>query len=161
MAVLGSLELVRKRMPTNEKKLGQLVDNAILGAQRGAVLTKRMLAFARQQELKDETIHIPKLVIGMTELLQRSTGQQIAIETRFPLALKPIRSDVNQLEKALLNLAVNARDAMPEGGQIIFTARNEDVSADAPDGLKAGRYVCLSVKDSGEGMDQATLSRAM
>ena len=80
MAVLGSLELVRKRISTDEK-LASLVDNAILGAQRRAVLTKRMLAFARQQELKDETIYIPKLVIGMTELLQRSIGQQISIET--------------------------------------------------------------------------------
>jgi len=160
MAVLGSLELVRKRLPADEK-LTRLVDNAILGAKRGAILTKRMLAFARQQELKDETIHIPKLVIGMTDLLQRSIGQRISIETRFPLALKPIRSDPNQVEMALLNLAVNARDAMPEGGQIIFTARNEDVLSDEPHGLKAGCYVCLSVKDSGEGMDEATLSRAM
>jgi PAS domain S-box-containing protein len=160
MAVLGSLELVRKRISTDDK-LTLLIDNAILGAKRGAVLTKRMLAFARQQELKDDTIHIPKLVLGMTDLLQRSIGQRISIETRFPLALKPIRSDANQVEMALLNLVVNARDAMPDGGQIIFTARNEDVSSDELYGLKAGRYVCLSVKDSGEGMDNATLSRAM
>ena len=160
MAVLGSLELVRKRIAT-DKKLTPLLDNAILAAQRGAVLTKRMLAFARQQELKDETIYVPKLVIGMTDLLERSIGQQISIETRFPLALKPIRSDANQVEMALLNLAVNARDAMPEGGQIIVTARNEDVSSDETNGLKAGSYICLSVKDSGEGMDKATLSRAM
>jgi PAS domain S-box-containing protein len=160
MAVLGSLELVRKRIATHEK-LAPLVDNAILGAQRGALLTKRMLAFARQQELKDETIHIPQLVVGMTDLLQHSIGPQISIETHFPLALKPIRSDANQVEMALLNLVVNARDAMPEGGQIIFAARNQDVLSDEPNGLKAGSYVCLSVKDSGEGMDQATLSRAM
>jgi PAS domain S-box-containing protein len=91
-AVLGSLELVRKRMRGDEK-LALLVDNAILGAQRGAALTQRMLAFARRQELKSETIHIPELVIGMTELLQRSLGPSIAIETRFPLALKPVRAD--------------------------------------------------------------------
>ena len=158
MAVLGSLELVRKRIPTDEK-LALLVDNAILGAKRGAVLTKRMLAFARQQELKEETIHIPKLVIGMTELLQRSIGTQVSIETRFPLSLRPIRSDTNQVELALLNLAVNARDAMPGGGEIILTARDTEVSSDQPE-IKAGRYVCLSVIDNGEGMDQATLSRA-
>jgi PAS domain S-box-containing protein len=159
MAVLGSLELARKRIPADEK-LALLVDNAILGAKRGAVLTKRMLAFARQQELQEETIHIPKLVIGMTELLQRSIGTQISIETRFPLALRPIRSDANQVEMALLNLAVNARDAMPAGGEIIVTARDVEVSTDQPE-MKAGRYVCLSVIDNGEGMDQATLSRAM
>jgi PAS domain S-box-containing protein len=160
MAVLGSLELVRKRMP-KEEKLTVLVDNAILGAQRGAILTKRMLAFARRQELKDETIHIPELVHGMTELLQRSLGQSISIETRFPLALKPIRADANQVEMALLNLAVNARDAMPEGGEIILTARETVIRVDEPDGLKAGRYVCLSLKDTGEGMDQKTLDHAM
>jgi PAS domain S-box-containing protein len=160
MAVLGSLELARKRLPSDEK-LTRLVDNAIQGAQRGAILTKRMLAFARRQELKTETIHIPELVHGMTELLQRSLGQSISIETRFPLPLKPIRADANQVEMALLNLAVNARDAMPEGGQIILSARNAVIPTDEPGGLKAGRYVCVSVKDTGEGMDEATLSRAM
>jgi PAS domain S-box-containing protein len=160
MAVLGSLELVRKRIP-DDVKITTLVDNAIQAAQRGAVLTKRMLAFARRQELKSETIHIPELVRGMTELLQRSLGQSIAIETRFPLALKPTRADANQVEMALLNLAVNARDAMPEGGEIILSARDAVVATDEPGGLKAGRYICISVKDTGEGMDQATLSRAM
>jgi PAS domain S-box-containing protein len=159
MAVLGSLELVRKRMPADDR-LTKLIDNAIQGAERGATLTKRMLAFARRQELNNETINIPELVRGMTELLQRSLGQSIAIETRFPLGLKPIRADANQVEMALLNLAVNARDAMPEGGQIIVAARDAVVETDEPVGLKAGRYVCLSVSDTGEGMDQATLSRA-
>jgi PAS domain S-box-containing protein len=160
MAVLGSLELVRKRMPSDEK-LAALVDNAILGAQRGATLTKRMLAFARRQELNVETIHVPELVLGMTELLQRSVGQSVSIETRFPLALKPIRADGNQLEMALLNLAVNARDAMPEGGQIVVAARDAIISTDEPHGLKAGHYVCVSVQDTGEGMDEDTLNRAM
>jgi PAS domain S-box-containing protein len=160
MVVLGSLELVRKRMP-NDDKLTTLVDNAILGAQRGAILTKRMLAFARRQELSLETVHVPELVRGMTDLLQRSLGQTISIETRFPIVLKPILADSNQVEMALLNLAVNARDAMPEGGQIILAARETVVEADEPGGLKAGRYVCISVSDTGEGMDQATLNRAM
>ena len=160
MAVLGSLELVRKRMPRDEK-LTALVDNAILGAQRGAILTKRMLAFARRQELAVETVHIPELVRGMTELLQRSLGPTISIETRFPIALKPVLADPNQVEMALLNLAVNARDAMPEGGQIILAARDAVVTTDEPGGLKAGRYCCISVSDNGEGMDQGTLSRAM
>lgn len=159
MAVLGSLELARKRMFGDDDKLIALVDNAILGAQRGATLTKRMLAFARRQELKAETIQIPELVRGMTELLERSLGQSISIETRFPLSLKPIYADANQVEMALLNLAVNARDAMPEGGQIILAARDAIIRGE--DGLKPGSYVCVSVHDTGEGMDQATLSRAM
>jgi len=160
MAVLGSLELVRKRLP-GDPKLAALVDNAILGAKRGATLTQRMLAFARRQELNSETIHFPELVRGMTDLLERSLGRSNSIETRFPIALKPIRADANQVEMALLNLAVNARDAMAEGGQIILAARNVVIRTDEPDGLKAGRYVCISVSDTGEGMDQATLSRAM
>jgi signal transduction histidine kinase len=160
MAVIGSLELLRKRMPDNPK-LTMLVDNALQGAQRGATLTKRMLAFARRQALTSERIEVPDLVRGMTDLLRRSLGQTISIETRFPLPLPPIQADANQLEMALLNLAVNARDAMPNGGQIILAARDETVTADVTDGLKPGRYVRLSVSDTGEGMDEETLARAM
>ena len=126
MAVLSSLELIRKRLP-EDPKLTMLLDNAMQGAQRGAALTKRMLAFARRQELNSETIHIPELVRGMSDLLQQSLGQSIAIETRFPLKLSPIIADANQLEMALLNLAVNARDAMPQGGQIIIAANEESL----------------------------------
>ena len=160
MAVLGSLELARKRLPADER-LAALINNAILGAQRGAVLTKRMLAFARRQELNAQTIHIPDLVRGMTDLLERSLGQSISIETRFPLGLKPIRADGNQLEMALLNLAVNARDAMPDGGEIILSAQAAVIPEDDPSGLKAGDYVRLTVSDSGKGMDAETLNRAM
>ena len=159
-AVLGSLELMRKRLP-DDPKIMTLLDNAVYGAQRGAVLTKRMLAFARRQELQSETIHVPELVRGMTDLLERSIGQSISIETRFPLALKPIRADANQVEMALLNLVVNARDAMPEGGQIILRAREETLRPETAEGLSPGRYVRLSVTDTGEGMDKATLARAL
>lgn len=161
MAVLGSLELARKRIAADDKRLLALVDNAVLGAQRGAILTRRMLAFARRQDLNNETVRIPELVIGMTEMLQRSIGSQISIETRFPVALSPVRSDANQLEMALLNLVVNARDAMLGGGQIIMAGRDAVIRSDEPGGLKAGRYVCLSVQDSGDGMDRWTLERAM
>jgi CheY-like chemotaxis protein len=159
-AVLGSLELMRKRLP-DDPKIMALLDNAVQGAQRGAVLTKRMLAFARRQELEFETIHVPELVLGMTDLLQRSIGQAISIETRFPIALKPILADANQVEMALLNLVVNARDAMPEGGQIILSAREETLRQGTPGNLSPGRYVRLSVTDTGEGMDEETLSRAL
>jgi PAS domain S-box-containing protein len=159
MAVLSSLELIRKRLP-EDPKLTMLLDNATQGAQRGVVLTKRMLAFARRQELNSETIHIPELVRGMSDMLQRSLGQSIAIETRFPLKLSPIVADANQLEMALLNLAVNARDAMPQGGQIIIAANEESLRADNAEGMKSGRYVRLSVTDSGEGMDAETLRHA-
>jgi PAS domain S-box-containing protein len=159
MAISSSLELIRKRLPA-DPKLQLLLDNAMQGAERGAVLTKRMLAFARRQELNTEIIQIPDLVRGMSDLLQRSLGQSISIETHFPLKLSPINADANQLEMALLNLAVNSRDAMPEGGQIIIAAQEEQVSARNASGLKPGRYVRVSVIDTGEGMDAETLRRA-
>jgi PAS domain S-box-containing protein len=155
MAVLGSLELVRKRVPDDPKIL-KLIDNAVQGAERGAALTKRMLAFARRQELKQEAVDIPTLMRGMTDLLQRSLGSSVTIETRFPLVLPPVWADANQLEMALLNLAVNARDAMPDGGLIIISAHEEE--NDDPAAL--GGFVRICVSDTGVGMDEATLQRA-
>jgi PAS domain S-box-containing protein len=160
MAVLGSLELLRKRLPDDPKILA-LLDNAVHGAERGTGLTQRMLAFARNQELKQEAIGIPELVRGMTDLLQRSLGPSVTIETRFPLALNPVQTDAHQLEMALLNLVVNARDAMPDGGEIVVAARQETIAEDHRTGLKPGLYTCLIVSDTGVGMDEETLHRAM
>jgi len=160
MAILGSLELVGKRLP-EDPRVAPLIDNAIQAAQRGTALTQRMLAFARRQDLDLEPVDVPTLVRGMTDLLQRSLGPSIPIETRFPLLLGPVHADANQLEMALLNLVLNARDAMPDGGAIVIAAREENMPAGSMDGLKPGRYVCLSVSDTGEGMDKATLARAM
>ena len=111
MAVQGSLELLRKRLP-DDPKMVALLENAVQGARRGTALTKRMLAFARIQELKQETITIPDLVRGMTDLLLASLGPSVRIETRFPLFLAPVEADPNQLEMVVLNLMVNARDAV-------------------------------------------------
>lgn len=158
MAVLGSLELLRKRLPADPKMM-RLVDNAIQGAQRGAGLTQRMLAFARRQELKPVALDVAGLVRGMTDLLHSSLGATVQIETNLSPGVNKILADPNQLELAILNLAVNARDAMPKGGSIFIAAREENIRA-APD-LKAGRYVCLSVTDEGCGMDEATRSRAL
>src|SRR4029450_6531699 len=157
-AVLGSLELLRKRLPNDPKSIA-LLENAAQGAQRGTTLTKRMLAFARNYELSKEVIGVPDLVRGMTDLLQRSIGPSYNVETRFPLSLKPVDVDANQLELALLNLALNSRDAMPEGGDIILAAREESVAA-AHIGLEAGKYIRVSVTDTGEGMDEETLRKA-
>jgi PAS domain S-box-containing protein len=160
MAVLSSLDLMRKRLP-DDPRLRSLLDNAVEGARRGATLTTRMLAFARRQELKLETIDVPDLVRGMTELLQRALGPAVNIETRFPLTTLRVRADYNQLEMAVLNLAVNARDAMTDGGQIIISARAKSISASDGHGLKPGQYVSLIISDTGSGMDEATLKRAM
>jgi PAS domain S-box-containing protein len=158
-AVLGSLELLRKHLPNNPKAVA-LLENAAQGAQRGTTLTKRMLAFARNYELSKEVIGIPELVRGMTDLLQRSIGPSFNLETRFPLSLKPVEVDANQLELALLNLTLNARDAMPDGGDIILAAREESAAAGHISGLEVGTYIRVSVIDTGEGMDEETLRRA-
>jgi PAS domain S-box-containing protein len=159
MAVLGSLELMRKRLP-DDAKLKALLENAVQGAQRGTVLTKRMLAFARRQELKKEAVDIPELVRGMTDLLQRSLGPSILIETHFPLVSKAVLADANQLEMILLNLAVNARDAMPDGGRVVIATREEVLRPSDGSRLKPGTYICMTVTDTGSGMDETTLRRA-
>lgn len=157
--VLGNLDLARKHLPANPK-LKRLIENSLQAAERGATLTKRMLAFARRQELEAGPVHVPDLVRDMSNLLQRSIGPTIQIHTDFPLRLPPALADANQLELALLNLVVNARDAMPDGGTITIGARAEQIATDSRDGLPQGSFVCLFVKDTGEGMNEQTLARA-
>ena len=159
MAVLGNLELVRKFLPS-DPKIRRLIDGAIQGAERGATLTKRMLAFARRQELKPETVDVPNLVDSMVEMLRRSLGPGIQIKTDFETDLPPTRVDPNQLELALLNLALNARDAMPLGGRLTISAHRERIGAGDVSGLQPGDYVCIAERDTGEGMDEVTLKRA-
>ncbi len=160
MAIIGSIELLKKRIPEHPK-VTPLLDNAMQGARRGAALTQRLLAFARKQDLNLRSIDLPALVRGMTDLLRRTLGPSILIELRMPETFAAIRADANQLELALLNLTMNARDAMPQGGRIVIAAREETVAEGGPAGpLVPGRYVCLSVADTGEGMDEATLKRA-
>ncbi|GJD66864.1 hybrid sensor histidine kinase/response regulator [Methylobacterium frigidaeris] len=157
--VIGNLHLARKHLPP-ERKLRQLIENSIQAAERGATLTKRMLAFARRQELTRAPVDVPALVRGMAELLQRSISSNIPVSTQFPLQLPLAFVDASQLELALLNLTVNARDAMPKGGTIMIAAREAQVGTDEVSGLGPGHYVCLSVTDTGEGMDEQTLARA-
>ena len=157
MAVLSSLDLLRKRLP-DDPLSQRLLDNAVEGAQRGATLTQRMLAFARRQDLSVDRIDLSQLLSGMNDLVQRSIGPEWPISTRFPLKLPIVRADANQLEMALLNLIVNARDAMPCGGPILISATCEGVNETA--NLPAGIYVKLVVQDSGTGMDADTLRRA-
>ena len=156
-AVIGSLELVRKRLPSGDRNL-LLIDNAMQAARRGATLTQRMLAFARRQELDPELASVAALVAGMTTLFDHTLGPSIVLDVDCPASLPPVRVDVNQLEMALLNLVVNARDAMPRGGTIAIAARERAGSPSLA--LPAGRYVRLSVRDQGHGMDATTLARA-
>jgi len=157
--VLGSLELLRKRLPEDSKS-HSLLENAYTAAQRGNALTKRMLAFARQQDLSHSLVAVPALVRAMIELLQRTLGPSVRIETRFPVQLSSVWIDPNQLELAILNLAINGRDAMPAGGTIFIDVHELTVGENDPAGVKAGSYVNLRVIDSGSGMDEETLRRA-
>lgn len=167
MAMTGSLELLRKRLSVmggnaDDPRIVRLLDNAQQAAQRGAVLTQRMLAFARRQDLQPQAVDVPELVRGMSELLRRSLGPLVDVETRFSINLPPAHVDPHQLEMALLNLAVNARDAMAGGsrdGKITISAHEETIGLNHSAGLKLGSFVCVSVTDTGEGMDEATLAR--
>lgn len=159
MAVLGNLELLRKYVG-NDVRASRLIDGALQGAKRGASLTQRLLAFARRQDLRIDPVDMRALVFGMADLLKRSVGSTVLIETRIPDDLPLVSADANQVELALLNLAVNARDAMPDGGTIrIELKKAEQLSA--TDELAAGSYVVLTVADQGYGMDKETLKKAI
>ena len=157
MAIQGSLELLQRRLPGNDPKIARLLDNAVQGTRRGAALTQRMLAFARRQELRLASLDVREVVQHMSNLLQSSLGPLVRVETDFPSKLPRVIADATQLELAILNLAINGRDAMPKGGRITIGASER---ADVP-GLKTGNYLCVSVTDTGAGMDEATLTRAM
>jgi signal transduction histidine kinase len=159
MAALGSLNLLKKHLSHDERSL-RLLDNAIQAAERGSALTQRLLAFARRQELKPEAVNIARLVGDMEELLCRAIGPSIRFERDLGPTLPPVLIDSNQLELALLNLFVNARDAMPGGGTVTIRATEQQVEEGYPAGLAAGRFVRLVVSDTGSGMDEATLARA-
>lgn len=159
MAVLSNLELIRKSIGSDARLL-RLVDGALQGARRGASLTQRLLAFARRQDLQVAQVDLKRLVLGMEDMLRRSIGPEIVFKADIPDELPYVLADANQFELALLNLAVNSRDAMPTGG-VLTVAVDDRAVADDVDDLKAGRYVVLSVSDTGYGMDEATLEKAV
>ncbi|MFL6838487.1 MAG: ATP-binding protein [Bradyrhizobium sp.] len=158
MAVMGNLELLRKRLP-EDPRLHRLVDGALQGAERGASLTQRLLAFARQQDLRAVPVDLRALILGMSNLLERSLGPRVVLRLDLPEGLPLARIDANQLELAILNLAINARDAMPDGGSIDVKIGQYQVKKDAT--LKPGTYLKLSVIDSGTGMAPEILKRAI
>lgn len=159
MAVMGNLELLRKYYDSDTKAV-RLIDGALQGAQRGASLTQRLLAFARRQDLHVGPVQLCKLVGDMEDLLRRSVGAAIVIKTSIPDNLPRVIADSNQVELALLNLAVNARDAMPNGGTIRIGLR-EVVQRAGHKELAPGRYVALCLEDEGYGMDDETLQKAI
>jgi signal transduction histidine kinase len=158
MVIKTSLDLLAKRLPP-DPRYSRLIEGAQLSTQRGATLTSRMLAFARRQELKPQPVDVRQLVDGMVEMLQRTLGAPVRIVTRFAHPLAQVRADPGQLELAILNLALNARDAMPNGGELTISAGEESVQQSHRD-LGAGSYIVLRVADTGSGMDSSILARA-
>jgi signal transduction histidine kinase/CheY-like chemotaxis protein len=156
--VIGNLDLLRRRLPADDNK-HRLIDVALQAASRAATLVQRLLAFARRQDLQARAVEVGGLIEGMSDLLRRSIGPTVSVKIRNEPGLPAARVDPNQLELAILNLAINARDAMPSGGAIFIETRVETV----PPGnrLQAGDYICVSVRDTGVGMDRQTLLRAV
>lgn len=157
--VQSSLDLLSRRVP-EDPRVSRLIDTAKEAASRGASLTSRMLSFARIQELQRQPSDVEPLLLEIGEFLRSSLGSMIILDVQVAPALPRIETDRHQLESALLNLAVNARDAMKGEGLLTITAQARTLAA--PEGnIKPGDYVCLSVVDQGEGMDAPTLKRAL
>ncbi|WP_312170920.1 ATP-binding protein [Stutzerimonas kunmingensis] len=162
--IIGSLDLMQRRHQRNESlELERYIGAAVTSAQRAAALTQRLLAFSRQQALDLKPVDVNQLVASLEDLLHRTTGENITIETRLSAGLLPACMDVNQLESALINLVINARDAMPYGGRISLSTASFTMG-DTPDpkkrGMSAGEYVLLSVTDTGTGMAPNVMARA-
>jgi len=162
--IIGSLELLRRRLARGRTEdLDSLIDLGVTSANRAAGLTHRLLAFSRRQSLDPKAVQMNTLVLSMGELLQRSLNESIHLEMRLDDNLWVAEADPNQLESALLNLVINARDAMPEGGKLVVETSNQVLHRDftaAYSNLEPGDYVMLSVTDNGSGMPQSVVSRA-
>jgi PAS domain S-box-containing protein len=161
--VIGSLDLLRRRVGGEDARSRRYIEAAVEGAQRAATLTQRLLAFSRQQPLKPEPTDLNKLVAGMSDLLRHSLGTDVRLEAVLGGGLWRANVDPNQLENVILNLAVNARDAMPEGGRLTIETQNahldERYVAREP-GLSMGQYVLVAISDTGSGMPADVIAKA-
>ncbi|MGU3537825.1 CHASE3 domain-containing protein [Methylobacterium sp. A54F] len=161
--ITGNLSLIERALARGDAKVERYLAQALDGAGRAAALTHRLLAFARNQPLNPEPIDCNRLVPNLSEILRRTLGETIRVETVLSGGLWTARIDANQLENALLNLAVNARDAMPEGGRLTIETANthlDDDYAAEHDGVPAGQYVMLALTDTGAGMRPEIAARA-
>jgi nitrogen-specific signal transduction histidine kinase/CheY-like chemotaxis protein len=152
--ILGNLETVQRRLPPRGD-LYRFIDSAVRGAERAAMLTQRLLAFSRRQPLAPRPLDPNRLVGGMSDLLLRVIGERVAVETVLAGNIWHISADANQLESAILNLAVNARDAMPDGGKLTIETANATFDEGDPGAdpeLAGGQYVMIAVRDTGQGM---------
>lgn len=161
--VMGSLELLNRRIGTEDVRARHYVTQGLEGAKRAANLTQRLLAFSRQQPLRPETVNVNRLVGGMSELLAHSLGGAIQLETVLAAGAWPVHVDPNQLENVLLNLGVNARDAMPDGGRLTIETQNAHLDSRyvaEEIGVATGQYVLIAVSDTGCGMQPDVIARA-
>ena len=161
--IIGSLDLMQRRHTRGEQDLERYINAAVTSAQRAAALTQRLLAFSRQQALDLKPVDVNQLVASLEDLLHRTTGENIAVVTKLSAGLPPACMDMNQLESAVINLVINARDAMPHGGHVTLSTRSVHMGSE-PDparrGLTEGEYVLLSVTDTGTGMAPEVIERA-
>jgi signal transduction histidine kinase/CheY-like chemotaxis protein len=161
--IISSLNLLQRRIERGDGNIQRFVDSAMEGAHRAATLTSRLLAFSRLQPLAPQILDANRLVADMSELLKRTLGEAIKIETVLAAGLWKIHADAAQIENAILNLAVNARDAMPEGGRLTIESANaflDEKYTVSLDGVMPGQYVQIAVTDIGVGMAQNTLDHA-
>jgi PAS domain S-box-containing protein len=158
--IIGSLDMLIRRGVGSERER-RLIDGALQSAERAKTLVQRLLAFARRQPLQPSAVDIRRLVAGMADLIDSTSGPRVDVRVSLPDDLPLAQADPNQLEMAVLNLAVNARDAMAESGVLTISAAAEAAKPGNPHGLRAGDYVRVAVSDTGQGMDEATLARAV
>jgi PAS domain S-box-containing protein len=161
--IVGNLELIRRLVPSDLGRIHRSAEQALNGARQASSLTQRLLAFSRRQPLDPKPIDVNSLVNGISELLNRSLGETISVETVRGAGLWKIEADANALESAILNLAVNARDAMPQGGRLTIETMNayvDEIYAVSHAEVVPGQYVLISVSDTGVGMDSETMRRA-
>ncbi len=158
--IIGGLDMLQQRGLPGERER-RLVDGALQSAERAKTLVQRLLAFARRQPLRTGPVDMAGLIAGVRDLVASTVGPQIQVTTDAPVGLPAAQADANQLEMAILNLSVNARDAMPQGGSLSIQAADELIDFGHRTALPPGRYIRLSVSDTGTGMDEATLARAI
>lgn len=159
--VMGNLDMLRRRVSAEDVRSQRLIENALLATSRAATLVQRLLAFARRQDLRPRAVDVSALLVGIEDLISRSIGPTVTVSVEAPADLPAARVDPSQLELAILNLAINARNAMPDGGRLSVELSAADIGDRAVERLPEGRYIRVCVADTGVGMDEATLKRAV
>jgi CheY-like chemotaxis protein len=161
--IIGNLDTLQRNLPEESSRLKRAAAHAMNGARRAGALTRRLLAFSRRQPLDPKPLNVNALVTSLSELIHRTLGETVAVETVLAAGLWQVEADNNELEAAMLNLAVNARDAMPDGGRLTIETSNahidEAYAANYAE-VTPGQYVCIAVSDTGMGMDEATVAKA-